>query len=244
MSISLVQIPSGSGTVSVPAGFVLTPGSISKAFTSNNTAGNTIIVVAAVSQQNTFTTNTFTCSDTQGNSYTKVFEISSGNNAGPALAFFVAKNVLAGANTVTAGFQTASTSLSTTLTTLIAIAEYSGLGASPTVQADNVQQNWTGAAISVSITDSNGTTVTLGTTVGEADCDYGLIDLVAFGVNYLFACAMDGAASVTPTISPGGYCTFTEQATPTLNSWYLHFWDSSPGGGAGTQQQPQIFVVT
>jgi hypothetical protein len=67
-----------------------------KAFTSNNTAGNLIIVAI----QGSAISSNPTVSDSRGNTYTKIGSVNGGG--GPAYSYlYYAKNIAAGANTVT-----------------------------------------------------------------------------------------------------------------------------------------------
>lgn len=90
--------------------------SLAKAFTSNNTAGNTIIVSFAFWKSGGFTAVP-TVTDTRGNTYHRVGF--SPNNLASQAFVFVAYNCAGGANTVTVG-------LGTSADTDMSIHEYSG----------------------------------------------------------------------------------------------------------------------
>ncbi|GEM_PF-1992698 len=117
-------------------------GQVSKAFTSNNTASN--LIIAAIScETNTATSNTPT--DTRSNTYTKATSISFAQGE---VEIWYAKNITAGANTVSA---TCSSGLIHLL-----IHEYSGLDtAAPLDQ------------ISSSVTENSGITPAVTTTVAN-----------------------------------------------------------------------------
>lgn len=87
--------------------------SLARAFGSNNTAGNTVVVVCGVGNG-----NTPTMSDTAGNTYTRIANASAPS---PSVWIFFAPNIAAGANTVTCTNGGAAASMA------IAIYEFSGL---------------------------------------------------------------------------------------------------------------------
>ncbi len=90
MAISLVQQNSGMDTSGGT-------GSVSVAFSSNNTAGNTLIV--AIGSGNGATNGNLTSfSDTRGNTYTK--KIDDNTNQGDGVQLWVCDSCAAGANTV------------------------------------------------------------------------------------------------------------------------------------------------
>jgi prepilin-type N-terminal cleavage/methylation domain-containing protein len=129
-------------------------GSISRAFSSSNTAGNTI--VAAFSWGYSFTPS---CSDSQGNTYTVVTNQFDNTNS-QSLAICYATNIKAGANTVTATFDG-----DIGFRRLI-IHEYSGIvAASPVdVTASNIANGTTAA---------NNITSTAATTTVNGDLIFG-----------------------------------------------------------------------
>ena len=97
--------------------------SIAKAFTSNNTAGNTIIVVCGNGNN-----GTLTVADTAGNTYTKA--ILQANSTTYEAAIFYAVGIVAGANTVTV------TNAGTAASMAIQVYEASGLLAQVVAQPD------------------------------------------------------------------------------------------------------------
>jgi hypothetical protein len=76
--------------------------SVSKAFVSNNTAGN-LLVAAVVC----YAINTPTISDTRGNTWTQAISFSDNSLMGLVVRIFYAANCSAGANTVTGSWTTA-----------------------------------------------------------------------------------------------------------------------------------------
>lgn len=104
MAISFVQSKSAIGVGNVPV-----------TFTSNNTAGNFIVMVGAA-----FTgSGSFTLNDTQNNSYFTVIPFAN-NATGVNAQIFFAANIKAGANTVTFSPGAAANSI-------IAVHEFSGI---------------------------------------------------------------------------------------------------------------------
>jgi hypothetical protein len=225
---SVVQSASATNVYTEPAwwGGAL---SISQMFSSNNTAGDTIVVAAGVQQLNTqHATAPVTVTDTQGNTYTQVFWVPSGTDDGPALGLFIATNIKAGADIVTVTYSASQAPYTTTFTNYIAIAEYQGLS-TPTIQASAAQQHWTGSTPSLAITDSFGTPVTLTFGNGELNYTYGVVDLVSNNVNHLIACGVSILTSPnTITTSPTGYATFGSPIQSVTNGQSLYLWSSVP----------------
>lgn len=91
--------------------------STSLAFGSNNTAGNTLVVIEAQTGNSAPFNNVATISDTQGNTY---YSLGSQQTSNASSVFWFAPNCKAGANTVT-------TSVGPSPSQVIEIIEYSGL---------------------------------------------------------------------------------------------------------------------
>lgn len=123
MAIAFVQSTQGSGTVT----------QLDLAFLSNNAAGNLIIVSARIGVNG----RTITVTDSKGNTYTQdKFQTASAVD----LAIYSAKNIAAGANTVTCSISGAADSIR------LAIHEYSGLAtASPLDQVASATATGTAA---------------------------------------------------------------------------------------------------
>lgn len=115
--------------------------SIALAFTSNNTAGNMIVVLLSGANN-----NTIAISDSQGNSYTQIF----------CSAFFASTNMFCGwyALNIKAGANTVTTSWVTAETSGLAIAEYSNIRQVSAVDQNPGQNTNTGVGYS----DVGGTT--------------------------------------------------------------------------------------
>ncbi|MDP9128040.1 MAG: NHL repeat-containing protein, partial [Pseudomonadota bacterium] len=129
---SLVQSTSGAGAAVT---------SLAQTFGSNNTLGNLIIAFVRCSTS----TQTVTVADTAGNTYTDAVNTSSTGDH--QLHIFYAKNIQAGANTVTASFSASNAN------PYLAIYEYSGLDTTSPLDK-TVSANGTSA------TASTGTTAT------------------------------------------------------------------------------------
>jgi chitodextrinase len=131
---------------------------IAKAFTSANTSGNLIAVVASWGTHNT----TPTVTDSLGNTY--VLATTSYSSAGvQSLAIFYAKSIKAGANTVTVHFGTSDS------WRRLLIAEYSGL--SPTSPVDVITSSQGNAT-----TGANSATSGSGTTTATNDLIFGAVE--------------------------------------------------------------------
>ena len=109
--------------------------SISKAYASNNTLGNCLVLVAV--DGNGVSTNPFTPSDTLGNTYTLAKFIGSGSIFND-IAIYVVPNCMGGANTVTV-------TNTTTVNMQIAISEWSGLAPVSVVDQTNGNGQQAGA---------------------------------------------------------------------------------------------------
>jgi hypothetical protein len=250
MSINLVQ--SASAITAFTVGPASASHSVTCAFTSNNTAGNAIMMAALVGGGTGagYGVTPVSVSDTQGNAYTQVILHSVGNQAGAAIAFFYATSVLAGANTVTLSFTAPASNFGLTFTVdpVIMLAEYSGLG-SFSVQAAPFQSIFGSAGNSTSVltfTDSHAASVSVTVqALGTINTGALVVDLLSGGANYLIAaCLAKSGTLLTPTISPSGYQTFGREQLPSdaTNGYYGYFWDA--GAPVATATQPQIFVVT
>ena len=102
---------------------------LNKAFTSNNTAGNTIIVMVSAIN-NTNGPFSLSISDTAGNTYTTIGYVQTGGVWQPSVLLAIATNIAAGANTVHAAITgTAAGGNSGVLT----IVEYPPLTAAPAI---------------------------------------------------------------------------------------------------------------
>jgi hypothetical protein len=129
--------------------------STSLAFTSNNTAGNTIVVAASWQA----TGLTPTCSDSQGNAYsTIVTKADATNDSQSGICY--ATNIKAGANTVTVTYGASETYRS------LAIQEYSGIATTSPVDT-SISNTATGT------TSTNGYTSTTSVTGTSGDLIFG-----------------------------------------------------------------------
>ena len=141
---------------------------ISRAFTSAATAGNLIVVAVSWGSS-----NTLSCSDTQGNLYTTI-TIQYDDNNNQSLGICFAPNIKGGATTVTATFNGSAPYRR------ILIHEYSGIAITNPVDVTKIS-NANGT------TTTNGITTTAGVTTVSGDL--------------IFAAVMDDAG--TTTITPG-----------------------------------------
>lgn len=119
--------------------------SVDVAFPSANAAGNTIIVCAGA--WNGSSVGTLSVTDSQGNSYTQIQTDSSTHSGDSAVSVWYAKNIAAGANTVTV------TAGSGDDIDLI-IAEYSGLSSSAPLTASAIAVAAAGTVSTSAVTPS------------------------------------------------------------------------------------------
>lgn len=207
----------------VPASGTL---SLAQAFTTNNTAGNVIIVaVFGYNYGDGFWGfGNYQVTDTQGNSYTRLLNAPGGGIAnGPGVGLFIATNIKAGANTVTGSFDwTRDTHDGGDFVQVVMIAEYHL--PTPAVQAvNNYQVYGVGGLtpVTIDITDSHGATV--GLTFSDTSPPYGpgtisngvVLDVLSGGVDYLIAIYFgnDDNLEAPPTTTPSGYTTFQQELT-------------------------------
>jgi hypothetical protein len=139
-AITYVQSRATDGSAAVPQNLTL-------AYSSNVTAGNTLVMGCVA---NGVTSPTFTISDTQGNLYTSGFNGTPGSGMTIQISYATASTT--GANTLTcrvSGTGTAFTSM--------VIAEYSGLGTGNITDgsSSNTSANTTGRCGSITTTNAN-----------------------------------------------------------------------------------------
>ena len=257
------QVFTGAGGFINPTTYTYNP----LAFTSNNTAGNTIIVVAGAAPPNlnsvfNSTSPNATCTDTAGNSYTQVALWAHGTNSGPDLAVWYAKNIagpLGGGlfNTVNVhanGYGSFNDQFQANLL----IAEMSGFGTSPTIPTGGaaLDAEFSNSVNTITITDHNGTSVTVqvgeGTTSGPPPPGgsnvqtWALFDLYTGSQDFLLLAGYDEQPSTQYfTVTPWGYAGF-QVLINQINA------AGSFGTGQGIwlygmipgQIQPQLFVIT
>lgn len=237
MYTNRVQI---AGAISYPTTHVnansSAPVSVSQAFPSNNTAGNTILVL--VSGQANFDSAggaiaSPTISDTQGNTYAQFAWEGNAVFGGGSIGLYVASNIKAGANTVTFGFTgQCNAAVDNYFDAGITVIEYSGMP-SPTAQSGQARGIFGGAgsgAQTFTFTDSKSASVTVtmgapGTISAVLMCD------IATGIGNFIVCGCKttGSSQSLPTTTPSGYQTFTQarQTARSDNGEYLYFWDSA-----------------
>jgi len=102
---------------------------LNKAFTSNNTAGNTIIVIVSTTN-NTFGPFSLSVTDTAGNSYTTISYIQTGGVWQNSVLIAIATNIAGGANTVKAAITGTGAGGNTGLLNIV---EYPPLTAAPAI---------------------------------------------------------------------------------------------------------------
>lgn len=194
---------------------------ISKAFNSNNTAGNTLVVIASY-QNSVAGVGAASISDTRGNTYTAVQNLGDGISHFLSNAWIV-KNCAAGANTVT--YDNATISIGSNALS-IALVEYSGLGTNPTVVSKNQVYSSASAPASVSCTNNAGTTLTV------TDPSSGISNNTVFGIFDLFGNATEllvfyesdvATATRVPTLAPSGSLTMRENAL--ISTANTRYWD-------------------
>jgi hypothetical protein len=241
MSVARLQSNSNSSNVSVSPLTAQTV-SLTVAFPSNVTAGDTIIVAVGVYVEgpvNGATTPSVT--DSAGNLYTQIQWVDSSYHLSSS-GLFIAKNVLGGADTITFSYSASNGNnlYPYSFDQFVAVAEYSGLGSSPTLQSSAVAQTTSATSASLAITDSSATPVTVTLNASSA-LSGALADIVGGGVNFLVACGLGSAISIS--VSPSGYCVFSLAESPTNSGHDFYYWD----GTGAVQIQPcrvHVCVIT
>lgn len=198
-------------------------GATAKAFTSNNALGN-LIVIAVVLEHSTDTIASVT--DTRGNTYAIAGILQGSAGSGYQNAIYYAKNIAAGANTVTVTPTTGTTPVN------LAIHEYSG--ADPTAPLDQVS-----SATAISTTPNSGSATTTATdelifgvisSNTAVTADASLTTRVDFTFN-IFSYSVDKIGTATGSYAVNG--------TATSNRWVANMATFKPfvagaGGGPST----------
>lgn len=157
---------------------------LAKAFTNNNIAGNTIIVVAGCGNG-----TAMTVADSAGNTYTQA--VTAPNSTTFEAAIFYAVNILAGANTVTV------TNAGSTASMAMEIYEVSGLLAQVLAQPDSSSTGTgtgTTASTSALAASSPNALAFLGVSIGTAAQNI----TVTSGTNWTADGGTNGLATTTP----------------------------------------------
>jgi hypothetical protein len=209
----------------VNGGFLLT--SLSKAYTSNNVAGNLLVLVFRNFTGGGFATPAV--SDTQGNTWIPVYGAFS--NAGSAnIAFFYVENCAGGANTVTvtnnSGFPG------------FVILEYSGVAASSSLEAQTHATGSGTAANSGNITTSNAADLLVGFSENETNGGFS----VSPGAGWTQRELEDGVSACDQIISSAGTYAFSSTIGGTA-SWSASIAAFKGAAPAGASAQPVVCIM-
>lgn len=214
MSLTIVQHAALANTVNVTHNTTGTV-NISLAFPSPVTVGNMLVVfcsVACDSGNNTGpgvgATNTQTISDSLFNSYVQADWVQGGVQI-KGLGAFVCFNSLGGSDTVTFQIKIPNANPIFNLDQHLGITliELTGFTSTPAVQGVGLQQNnASGGAMNIAITDAHSTVVTSG--FGSPNQQSGLAIDIAIPGDDLFFAGYSGDLGGSPTVSPGPYMTY------------------------------------
>lgn len=238
MSITKVQsnsvITAGNNTA-----FGSTQYTLTCAFSSNNTATNTLIVVATVycggGSGGANLVNSPTLTDSAGNTYTQIYWTDSNYQNGPAYGAWICTNCAAGANTVTFKYWATNSNVPGTFfynAPAMAVVEYPITG--PTVQSHNQVRQYAANISPITLTDSQSNTVSVQVqdTGSWNDKGYIVIDLLSSGINFLICAGMgQGSTPIgVPTVTPVSYSAFVQQESQSngvSNVDRLYYWDQA-----------------
>lgn len=219
--LTIVQQANASRTDNTGGNFSISPTSFSCAFSSPVSAGNILVLVwgeTGGSEIGTGLGGAFTVNDTLSNSYTQLFQLQKGFSSGNGLGFWYVRTLVGGANTITLHYDIDTRVGPDTGQCFLTVLELSGI--SSLVGSDGQTFFSPGT---LNVTDSNGTAVSIGggSSLPFAGASSGVVDFFG-GITDSFLLVSSGVAStLSPTISPSGYGSFSPVDSNTLSSNYL-----------------------
>jgi hypothetical protein len=228
MTVALVQVTGLALTTSQGPGAV----SVAQAFSSANTAGNSILVFGFANPNfsNIPDFNTGSVTDSAGNTYTAIFNYYPGNRGLFSWGFWV-PSILAGANTVTFHATASSSAGGTTGQLGILIAEYSGMSAALVQSYGAIRASALSSVVSLTDQYSNAVTDTFACASVNNNPGAFAIDwsVGASDIRICAACESD-LISVTDSVFGPFAVEFTTAASlpGTNGGGYLQLWDGAP----------------
>jgi len=234
-SIGLAQ-PSQNNSATISGSRNFDNLAVSKAFGSNNIAGNTILVVVGVSLYTGGASDgTISLSDSNGNSYTLLYDSGAAHYPGPPrVLVYGATNIANGANTV--GFTDAGVGNSTSSWSAnagINIFELTGFSSPSLISGGFISGN---GGTTITLNDSLGTSVsTIASSAGypypfiSYQSGFAVADLFSFGTNMFIAVYVNTASVPNPpTVSPSNYMTYSQTSAISTNINMNVFFQSLP----------------